>query len=97
MMAPLAGLILGKLALSRLQTVSPHAGPVMMLLCGAMVLFRAFREQRGGCEGRLLFGLPLSLSLDNVTSGAFPVCASPRERSKPYSTDSPVSATITPT
>jgi len=41
--------MLGKLVLSKLQLVW-RMRAVMMLLCGALVLFRAFREQRGGSE-----------------------------------------------
>ncbi|HEY6392001.1 MAG TPA: manganese efflux pump [Bryobacteraceae bacterium] len=66
-MAPLIGLALGHLLLSALQPVSAKAGPIMVLVCGVVVLIRFGSP---AWDSRMLFGLPISLSLDNLTVGA---------------------------
>jgi putative Mn2+ efflux pump MntP len=69
--APLVGLVLGQFILSMLRPLSGKAGPIMILVCGGVVLLRALRQRDvNGEESRLLFGLPFSLSLDNLTVGA---------------------------
>ena len=71
--APLAGLAVGHVILSMLQPVTAKAAPIMILVCGAIVLFRAIRQPDLDSEARenwMLFGLPVFLSLDNLTVGA---------------------------
>jgi putative Mn2+ efflux pump MntP len=80
---PLLGLTLGHV----LRTVAPASeilGSLVLLVCGGAILVAAWR---GGDAGRitnarwLLFGLPLSLSLDNLFAGValgalgFPILA----------------------
>jgi putative Mn2+ efflux pump MntP len=75
--APLVGLSLGHLLLGLLGSAAAKAGPLLMLLCGAAVLVSSRTDHRflwsvsRPLAGRnLLFGLPLSLSLDNLLGGA---------------------------
>jgi putative Mn2+ efflux pump MntP len=71
--APLLGLLLGHLLLRSLEGAAAKAGPLLMLLCGGAVLLW---DRLPGLSSRpvrsssLLFGLPLSLSLDNLLGGA---------------------------
>jgi putative Mn2+ efflux pump MntP len=69
--APMAGLIAGHTVLMLLSPYSRVAGPIMMIFCG-MSLFVAALYIKGECcisNSRLLFALPLSLSLDNLATG----------------------------
>jgi putative Mn2+ efflux pump MntP len=71
--APLAGLLAGHAALALIEPSARIAGPLMTVVCGAAVLAGALvgeRETRHPGDTRLLFGLPLSLSLDNLVAGA---------------------------
>jgi manganese efflux pump family protein len=71
-LAPLAGLAIGHLLLVVLGRAAAVAGPVAVLLCGLAVIVLALRKEdvSGVVENRgVLFGLPLSLSLDNLLGG----------------------------
>jgi putative Mn2+ efflux pump MntP len=71
-LAPLAGLAAGHLALRLPAEVAAKAGPVILLACGIAVLLLAFRQEDvTNLVNRraMLFGLPLSLSLDNLAAG----------------------------
>jgi putative Mn2+ efflux pump MntP len=69
--APLAGLLVGHAVLSLMGAYADVLGPAMTICCGLAVLVAALRGEpdNEGAGGRLLFGLPLSLSLDNVAAG----------------------------
>jgi manganese efflux pump family protein len=69
--APLAGLLGGHAVLALAGSYARLAGPAMMICCGIAVLAWALRgepENTAAC-GRMLFGLPVTLSLDNVVAG----------------------------
>jgi len=71
----LVGLLLGKGFLALIGPAANTIAPLVMLACGGAVLFLAYRHQEPDMShlinnGPLLFGLPLSLSLDNVIAGA---------------------------
>jgi putative Mn2+ efflux pump MntP len=71
--APLAGILAGRAALALIEPYARIAGPLITILCGAAVLVGAFlgeRETASADGNRLLFGLPFSLSLDNLVAGA---------------------------
>jgi putative Mn2+ efflux pump MntP len=71
-LAPLAGLVAGHLLLKSAGRAAAVAGPVAVLLCGVAVMILALRNQDvselAGSRG-ILYGLPLSLSLDNLLAG----------------------------
>jgi putative Mn2+ efflux pump MntP len=70
--ASLAGLLVGHAALELIKPYARIAGPLMTIVCGAAVLGAALLGERENCPSRstrLLFGLPLSLSLDNLVAG----------------------------
>lgn len=69
------GLLLGHGLLALLEPAASGLAPAVMLLCGAAVLYLAWRRDepdlaRLANHKALLLGLPLSLSLDNVVAGA---------------------------
>ncbi|MFZ5635042.1 MAG: manganese efflux pump [Pseudomonadota bacterium] len=71
----LIGLLLGRALLSMLAPAAEWLAPTAMLLCGAVVLWLGLRRgdadlARFANRRALLWGLPLSLSLDNVIAGA---------------------------
>ncbi len=71
--APLVGLAGGYALLSLAHGTLERAGPLAALACGVAVVVMALRNDdvSGVLDGKpLLFGLPLSLSLDNVVAGA---------------------------
>ena len=80
---PLVGLMAGGV-LRRAVPALEAAGPVVLLVCGAAILLAALREDEGEhvVHGRWIFGLPLTLSLDNLFAGVglgsagYPVVAS---------------------
>lgn len=70
---PLVGLAVGG-ALRRTLPVLETVGPLVLLACGAVILWQALREDDGAAEravdgGWMILGLPLSLSLDNLFAG----------------------------
>jgi putative Mn2+ efflux pump MntP len=70
--APLAGILVGRAALALIEPYTRIAGPLTTIVCGAAVLAGAIlggREDRPAGDTRALFGLPLSLSLDNLVAG----------------------------
>jgi putative Mn2+ efflux pump MntP len=71
MAAPLLGLVVGRTALNLLDPRAALAGPLMTLVCGATVLICALRKEDVGtfAGSRVMLGLPLSLSLDNLIAG----------------------------
>lgn len=83
----LLGLLLGRSFITLIGPLASNLAPIVMLGCGAAVLWLAWRRgeqdlSRLVNHKALLFGLPLSLSLDNVIAGAgisfssFPLLAS---------------------
>ena len=71
--APLLGLLLGHAVLALTGPYVHFAGPLMTILCGAAVLASSLwgePEKLAGGDARMLFGLPVSLSLDNLVAGA---------------------------
>ena len=56
------GILIGQLVLARI------AAPVIMIGCGVALALSAFRGEREA-DVRPLFGLPVSLSLDNLAAG----------------------------
>ena len=70
--APLAGLVAGRAVLVIVEPYARIAGPWMTIVCGAAVLAAALLERgenRISGDPRLLLGLPLSLSMDNLVAG----------------------------
>jgi putative Mn2+ efflux pump MntP len=70
--APLAGLVAGNLLHSVLGSAAAKTGPIVLLVCGTAVFVMALRQEDVTelVNGRpMLFGLPLSLSLDNLLAG----------------------------
>jgi putative Mn2+ efflux pump MntP len=70
--SPVIGLALGKLVHSALGSAAAMAGPVVLLLCGVTIFVLALREKDVTelvNERAVLFGLPFSLSLDNLLAG----------------------------
>jgi putative Mn2+ efflux pump MntP len=70
--APLAGLAAGNLLHSVLGSAAAKTGPIVLLVCGIAVFVLALRQEDVAelVNGRsMLFGLPLSLSLDNLLVG----------------------------
>ena len=72
LIAPLVGLALGRQLLSMLPAATAKAGPVMLLVCGTVFLYRAFRRYRSKNEVAppFLAWLPPTLGLDNLLAGA---------------------------
>lgn len=67
-----AGLLLGHALSATFSGLVNRAAPLLVLACGAAILFMAWR--RGRVEEvveqpAFLFGLPLTLSLDNLVAG----------------------------
>jgi putative Mn2+ efflux pump MntP len=70
--APLAGLAAGNLLHSALGSAAAKIGPVVLLVCGVAVFVLALRQEDVTelvNSRHMLFGLPLSLSLDNLLAG----------------------------
>ena len=66
------GLLLGRLIHTALGTLASFLGPLILIACGLLIIFMALREQdtEEVVNSRwLLFGLPLTLSLDNLLAG----------------------------
>ncbi len=71
-LAPLVGLIGGRLLLKTMGRAAAVAGPVAVLLCGLAVIVIALHDHDVSevVDSRgMLYGLPLSLSLDNLLAG----------------------------
>jgi manganese efflux pump family protein len=82
---PLAGLALGHLLRRSAAPGLDAVAPLVLLICGAVIVIVALRGGDAGAVTNsrwLLFGLPLSLSFDNLFAGValgtlgFPVVAS---------------------
>jgi putative Mn2+ efflux pump MntP len=68
--APMAGILIGQVALSMVGPSARIAGPAISVVCGAAVLFSACgRGAAFEADARPLFGLPFSLCLDNLALG----------------------------
>lgn len=70
-LAPLAGLLLGRWSGVAMGSLVEYVGPVALAAYGGYLLHHAFRR---GTTGEVdhawaLFGIPLSLSLDNLVAG----------------------------
>jgi putative Mn2+ efflux pump MntP len=71
----LLGLSLGRGLIALLGPTASQLAPIVMLGCGCAVLYLALRRGEQDLEQllnhrALIFGLPLSLSLDNMVAGA---------------------------
>ena len=71
-LAPLAGVLLGRYFGQAIGRIASHVGPAVMGVYGLYLLVRAIRT--AAPEEELdhpwaLFGIPLSLSVDNVVAG----------------------------
>jgi len=66
--APLLGILAGNALLRMLAPVSRLAAPAVTIVCGIALVLSAFRGEDTAPAGTL-FGLPVSLSLDNVAAG----------------------------
>lgn len=72
-LAPLIGLVAGKSIVSYVGSWGEHIGPLLLCVYGAYVIYVSRR-----CDGKeaveesrwIIFGLPLTLSLDNLVAGA---------------------------
>jgi putative Mn2+ efflux pump MntP len=72
-LAPLLGLLAGKSIVAYVGTWTEHAGPLLLCVYGAYVIYVAKRcaGKEAAEESRwIVFGLPLTLSLDNLVAGA---------------------------
>lgn len=72
-MAPLAGLALGHFLLRWASGAAARIGPFMMLACGIGVLICAVRQDDLRSivnEPRMIVGVPVALSFDNLLAGA---------------------------
>jgi putative Mn2+ efflux pump MntP len=71
-LAPLIGLLIGKSFLQYIGAWTEYLGPVMLCACGAYVIYISQRcADKATLENDhwIVFGLPLSLSLDNLVAG----------------------------
>ena len=69
---PLLGLGIGRLLHRSFDLNADKLGPALLLLCGALIIWLAFREKDVAplmASRWTLFGLPLLLSLDNLLAG----------------------------
>lgn len=69
---PLLGLLLGGLIHNALGGMASTIGPLVLMGCGLLIIYMALGEQDTAevVNSRwLLFGLPLTLSLDNLLAG----------------------------
>lgn len=69
---PLLGLAFGNLLHRSFELNADKIGPVVLLVCGVLIIWLAFHEkyvQRFLASRWTLFGLPLLLSLDNLLAG----------------------------
>jgi manganese efflux pump family protein len=71
-LAPLAGILLGRYLGEPIGPIAAHAGPALMGVYGLYLLMRSFRTEAPEeiDQPLALFGIPLSLSLDNLLAGA---------------------------
>jgi manganese efflux pump family protein len=72
-LAPLLGLLVGKSIVAYVGPWAEHVGPLLLCVYGAYVIYvaRSCAGQEAAEEsGWIVFGLPLTLSLDNLVAGA---------------------------
>lgn len=72
-LAPLVGLLIGLSFVKHIGAWTEPLGPLMLFAYGVYVIYsaRRYAEKEAADEGPwLVFGLPLSLSLDNLIAGA---------------------------
>jgi putative Mn2+ efflux pump MntP len=72
-LAPLVGLLIGQSFVTHIGVWVEHLGPLMLFVYGVYVIYsaRRYAEKETADEGGwMVFGLPLSLSLDNLIAGA---------------------------
>ncbi|MCI0485486.1 MAG: manganese efflux pump MntP family protein [Blastocatellia bacterium] len=69
---PLAGAGLGRLFQERLMLIGEWVGPMVLVMCGALIIYLA-REERDFSKvidsPWLVLGLPISMSIDNLLAG----------------------------
>ena len=69
---PLVGLVIGRLLHKSFGSISENIGPFILVVCGLCILYLALRENDASKVVNshwVLFGLPLTLSLDNLFAG----------------------------
>ena len=69
---PLIGLSIGRLFQRVLAPVAAIAGPIMLLICGGLIICLSLKERETAKaigSKWVLVGLPLSMSLDNLFAG----------------------------
>jgi putative Mn2+ efflux pump MntP len=69
---PLVGLLVGRLFQRVLAPFAAIGGPIMLLLCGMLIVYLALKEKEPSTLAGsrwVLVGLPISLSLDNLFAG----------------------------
>lgn len=70
---PLAGMLIGQTVLQVAEPWTEHLGPMVLGAYGAYVIYIAQRYGQSGeraeAGGWIVYGLPLSLSLDNLVAG----------------------------
>lgn len=71
-LAPLAGLLLGRSFVNHVGAWTEYLGPLVLCAYGLYTVYVARRcaESESAEDGWVIFGLPLSLSLDNLVAGA---------------------------
>jgi putative Mn2+ efflux pump MntP len=72
-LAPLAGLLVGKSIVAYVGAWAEHVGPFLLCVYGAYVIYvsNRYAGKEAIEEARwIVFGLPLTLSLDNLVAGA---------------------------
>jgi putative Mn2+ efflux pump MntP len=71
-LAPLAGGLLGQYLAGAIEPLADYIGPAVMGVCGLYLLIRSMRSSAPEELDHpwALFGIPLSLSVDNVIAGA---------------------------
>jgi putative Mn2+ efflux pump MntP len=69
---PLVGLSVGYLFQEKLAPAFDGVGPMILIVCGALIIYMALREKDTSNmvnSGWVVLGLPFSLSLDNLVAG----------------------------
>lgn len=72
-LSPLAGLLAGQWLLAYIEVLGKSLGPLLLGIYGIYIIFVTlyYAESAQEAEGRwIVWGIPLSLSLDNIVAGA---------------------------
>ena len=71
-LAPLVGLSIGNVLIESIRPWAEVIGPIVLGATGLMVIYQALRTEEADQpfdNGWLIFGLPISLSFDNLLAG----------------------------